>query len=195
MRSLLLLSLLASPLLAAQPPDDFAGIKWGASINDATKALGERGAKFDRKEKKSDPGTERYVFTGGSLAGREVREWTLVFRGNAFAAGGAVIKTDGRGEPEFRKLKSDLSNLYGLPADKQVARRKPGRFVLGLGWLVGGSVNAPLKASWSIESALTRRAVQINTWSDKHGVHVVYTLDDGDDAKATPSPGAVKKDL
>lgn len=95
--------------LAVDRPVGFAGIQWGASPEEAKRALQKReGVKFPEE---SDD--YRIEVAGGTFAGQPVAKWVLEFPGRKFASAAVTLKTEGNASAVFRAFRSQLSEKYG----------------------------------------------------------------------------------
>jgi hypothetical protein len=178
-------------VLAATAPQGFAGIPWGATASEVRDSLTGKGAKLDNKN--SDAG--RHVFTGGTLGGEPVEQWTLLYVDGRLSK--AQVRFGGKNaEDRYRRLKDILNGKYGTGSGAQVGHRKPPHFVLGLGWRSSGSRPPAMHSEWEVESGLDRRTVEIQLWVNKGNVHLAYLTEANEhDAKSTAQPGGKAADF
>lgn len=185
--------LAARHAFAAMAPGDFANVKWGASFDEAIRIISGKSAKFERKEKQGEADT--LVFSGGTFAARPVEAWRLFFEDGRFNGARVQFAPEGRGEDQYRKIKSALAEIYGTANDKQVASRRPGHFVLGLGWRQSGADKAPLSAKWITTSGLDKLTVEIRCWLERNRVRVQYGAESPQSNSAKPPPTGATKDF
>ena len=165
----LVFSLFALTARGAEAPAEFAGIKWGASQAEARTAMIGRGA----EPRKSDP--TRMNFAGGDYNGQRALDFSLAFPTGGFQGGQVRLPAGRRAEASFRKLKSELNDKYGTASDSQVGHRRPGHFVLGLGWRMSGATAPKLSAEWELTSGLKpSRTVAIQLWVERGALHLAY---------------------
>ena len=135
MKSLFLTLLLLNAVAAAvDRPSGFAGIPWGASPEEAKRALQARpGVKFPE-----DSDDYHVEVTGGIFAGQQVTKWVLEFPERKFASASVTMKTEGNASAVFKDLRTGLISKYGSPATEKKlttngnqTRPPPGRHSLG----------------------------------------------------------------
>jgi hypothetical protein len=161
----------ATAAFGAEAPADFAGIKWGASRQEARAALTQRGAKPLPKESDAN----RLAMDGGSFAGRPAAGWRLTFTDGQMTRAGVRLQTRPKeAEKLFREMKSELNEKYGMANDSQVAHRKAPHFVYGLGWRDSGTTPPALHAEWVVTSGVKPRTVEIHLWVNNGLVHLAY---------------------
>lgn len=115
---LFLLAATASTLLAERP-SSFLGIKWGASPEEAKRAMQARpGVKFGE-----DTDDYRFELTGGKFANQSVTKWVLEFPQRKFAVATVVLKGEENTESLYRDFRTQLAAKYGSP---QSTKRLPG---------------------------------------------------------------------
>ncbi len=95
--------------LAAERPNGFLGIPWGASPEEAKRVLQKRpGVVFPE-------GADDYhiELTGGSFAGQPVAKWVLEFPERKFASAAVTLKTDGNAGTVHKEFCDGLVSKYG----------------------------------------------------------------------------------
>ena len=169
--------------LADPPPEDFVGIKWGATISEARGVLEKRdGLALDRKAS-SDT---RLRFTGGTFAGFDVEAWEFSFgpKGLFYAA---VWARDAAGGDAFRIMKQAIAEKYG--GGRAQAIGSPTRHYdwIQQRWENGSATKPSPNMSWSLQTSFTRQTIQIQCRPEKKNrVHVTYI----DETLAKESPKA-----
>ncbi len=94
---------------AAERPSGFLGIAWGASPEEAKRALQKRpGITFP--ENADDYKIE---LTGGTFAGQPVAKWVIEFPDRKFAAATVTLKTEANASAVFKEFRSQLVAKYG----------------------------------------------------------------------------------
>lgn len=106
---LILLLACNAVLFAAERPNGFLGIAWGASPEEAKRVLQKRpGIQFP--ENADDFHIE---LTGGSFAGQPVTKWVIEFPERKFASASVTLKTDGNAGTVFKEFRNQLVSKYG----------------------------------------------------------------------------------
>lgn len=109
---------------AAERPKTFIGLPWGASPEEAKRALSARpGVMFSEN-------TDDYHMepTGGTFAGQPVAKWVLDFPERRFASASVVLKLEGGATSVYKDLRAKLSEKYGTPTtEKKLGSGKAGR--------------------------------------------------------------------
>lgn len=114
---LLILLLVNTAVLAAERPKGFLGIPWGASPEEAKRALKDRpGVKFP--EESDDYHVE---VTGGTFAGQPVTKWVLEFPERKFGSASVTLKSEGNASVVFKEFRTQLSSKYGSGTDKKLS--------------------------------------------------------------------------
>ena len=113
---LLLLLACNALALAVERPSGFLGIAWGASPEEAKRALQKRpGVTFP--ENADDYKIE---LTGGTFAGQPVKKWVIEFPDRKFASATVTLKTDTNGSAVYKEFRAQLVTKYGsATADKK----------------------------------------------------------------------------
>jgi hypothetical protein len=93
----------------ALPPEEFAGLKWGASREEVKAAMEAKGAGI-LSQYTTD---SHFGFQGGSIAGLPVHIWDLYFVSDKFSRG--LVYFDDKSDLEglFKQLKKTLTEKYG----------------------------------------------------------------------------------
>ena len=100
---------------AAERPKTFIGLPWGASPEEAKRALSARpGVMFSEN-------TDDYHMepTGGTFAGQPVAKWVLDFPERRFASASVVLKLEGGATSVYKDLRAKLSEKYGSPTTEK----------------------------------------------------------------------------
>jgi hypothetical protein len=113
---------------AAERPDGFVGIPWGASPEEAKRVLQKRtGIVFP--ENADDYHIE---LTGGTFAGQPVAKWVIEFPDRKFASASVTLKTEGNASSTYKEFRTQLASKYGsATVDKKTSsssgsKRQPG---------------------------------------------------------------------
>jgi hypothetical protein len=103
--------------LAAERPNGFLGIQWGASPEEAKRVLQKRpGVQFP--ENADDYHIE---LTGGSFAGQPVAKWVIEFPDRKFASASVTLKSEGNAGTIYKEFRNQLVSKYGSPTiDRKV---------------------------------------------------------------------------
>lgn len=124
MARLLLVFLLLCTTAFAERPKGFLGIHWGASPEEAKRAMQARpGVKFPE-----DADDYRFELTGGTFAGQPVAKWTMEFPERKFAS--AVVVIDSKGsDPQtlYKNFRTQLVEKYGSATTNQKLNSKSRR--------------------------------------------------------------------
>jgi hypothetical protein len=115
---LLLLIAAHAVALAAERPEGFIGIQWGASPEEAKRILQKRpGIVFP--ENADD---YRVELTGGTFAGLPATRWVIEFPDRKFASASVTLKTEGNASSTYKEFRTQLAAKYGSPTtDKRVS--------------------------------------------------------------------------
>ncbi len=114
-RALFTLLTLATTALGVERPKGFIGLPWGASPEEAKRALGTRsGVEFPEN-------TDDYHMevTGGSFAGQPVAKWVLDFPERKFASASVTLKLEGNANSVYKDLRKELGLKYGSPSSEK----------------------------------------------------------------------------
>ncbi|MEQ1851753.1 MAG: hypothetical protein ABMA01_09205 [Chthoniobacteraceae bacterium] len=104
-----ILLVLGAAGMAAEAPKGFVGIPWGASPEEAKRALQARpGVKFPE-----DSDDYHIELTGGTFAGQPVEKWVLEFPERKFGSAAVKLKTDGNAASVYNELRTQLVSKYG----------------------------------------------------------------------------------
>lgn len=107
--SLILLLACNTALFAAERPNGFLGIAWGASPEEAKRILQKRpGIQFP--ENADDNHIE---LTGGSFAGQPVAKWVIEFPERKFASAFVTLKSEGNAGTVYKEFRNQLVSKYG----------------------------------------------------------------------------------
>jgi hypothetical protein len=94
---------------SAAPPEDFWGLKWGASKEEAKAAMKANGGKIIARYT-----SETHLgFGDGTLAGMNVKTWDLDFAGDKFCRGGVQFADTYDNDGLFKQVKKLLTDKYG----------------------------------------------------------------------------------
>ena len=106
---LILLLAYNAALFAAERPNGFLGIAWGASPEEAKRILQKRpGIQFP--ENADDNHIE---LTGGSFAGQPVTKWVIEFPERKFASAFVTLKSEGNAGTVYKEFRNQLVSKYG----------------------------------------------------------------------------------
>ena len=106
---LILLLACNAVLFAAERPNGFLGIAWGASPEEAKRILQKRpGIQFP--ENADDNHIE---LTGGSFAGQPVTKWVIEFPERKFASAFVTLKSEGNAGTVYKEFRNQLVSKYG----------------------------------------------------------------------------------
>ena len=160
-RVLFFLFTLASLAAAAERPKTFINLPWGASPEEAKRALSARpGVVFPEN-------TDDYHMepTGGTFAGQPVAKWILDFPDRRLASASVILKLEGGATSVYKDLRSKLAEKYGSPTTEKK---------LGAGKAVRPAnyerrVNFGSMSTWKFTPTL----------KDKESITVVAELSDG----------------
>ena len=95
--------------LAAERPNGFLGIPWGASPEEVKRVLQKRpGVIFP--ENADDFHIE---VTGGTFAGQPVAKWVIEFPERKFASAAVTLKTEGSAGTAYNEFQNQLVSKYG----------------------------------------------------------------------------------
>jgi hypothetical protein len=115
-RALLALFALSATALAAERPKGLINtITWGASPEEAKRALSARpGVMFPEN-------TDDYHMepTGGNFAGQPVAKWVLDFPERKFASASVTLKLEGGATSVYKELRAKLAEKYGSPTTEK----------------------------------------------------------------------------
>jgi hypothetical protein len=104
----------------AGPPDEFGGVKWGASKQETTAAMSARGAEI----LPSWSNDSHLGFMGGNIAGLSAYSWDLFYAGDKFWRGGVQFKEASDLDNLFKKVKKLITDKYGTRVKESF---KPGQ--------------------------------------------------------------------
>jgi hypothetical protein len=120
MSRIFLALLVLSVSALAERPKGFLGINWGASPEEAKRAMQARpGVKFPE-----DTDDYKFDLTGGTFAGQPVLKWTLEFPERKFASAVVVIKSDGDAQALYKDFRAKLVEKYGTASTSQKISNK-----------------------------------------------------------------------
>lgn len=106
---LILLLACNAVMFAAERPNGFLGIPWGASPEEAKRVLQKRpGIQFP--ENADDNHIE---LTGGSFAGQPATKWVIEFPERKFASVAVTLKTEGNAGSVYKEFRNQLVIKYG----------------------------------------------------------------------------------
>jgi len=114
-RALLSLLVLASTAFGIERPKGFIGLAWGASPEEAKRALTARpGVTFPET-------TDDYHMevTGGTFAGQPVAKWVLDFPDRKFASASVTLKLEGGASSVYKDFRKELGIKYGSPTSEK----------------------------------------------------------------------------
>ena len=111
---------LASTGEAAERPQDFLGIKWGASKPEARASMEALPGVASLKTKDNN----RLEFSGGTFANQPVYRWAMDFVSDQLYRAAVALKPGGDRENQYREFRQMLVGKYGQPT----IDRKPGRY-------------------------------------------------------------------
>jgi hypothetical protein len=114
-RALFALLTLTSVALAVERPKGIINIPWGASPEEAKRALSARtGVTFPEN-------TDDYHMepTGGTFAGQPVAKWVLDFPDRKFAKASVALKLEGGATSVYKDLRAKLAEKYGSPTTEK----------------------------------------------------------------------------
>ncbi len=114
-RALISLLALTASAFAVERPKGVISIPWGASPEEAKRALTARsGVTFPEN-------TDDYHMepTGGSFAGQPVAKWVLDFPDRRFASASVILKLEGGASSVYKDLRGKLSEKYGSPTSEK----------------------------------------------------------------------------
>ncbi len=119
---LILLLAFNAVLFAAERPNGFLGIAWGASPEEAKRILQKRpGIQFP--ENADDFHIE---LTGGSFAGQPVTKWVIEFPERKFAMAIVTLKTEGNVVGAYNEFQTQLVAKYGPTTTTSSTSKKTG---------------------------------------------------------------------
>ena len=119
---LILLLACNAVMFAAERPNGFLGIAWGASPEEAKRILQKRpGIQFP--ENADDFHIE---LTGGSFAGQPVTKWVIEFPERKFAMATVTLKTEGNAVGAYNEFQSQLVAKYGPTTTTSSSSKKTG---------------------------------------------------------------------
>lgn len=99
----------------ADRPKGFLNINWGASPEEAKRAMQARpGVRFPE-----DADDYRFTLTGGNFADQPVERWTLEFPDRKFATATVVMKSVGDNQILYKDFCAQLSAKYGTASTRQ----------------------------------------------------------------------------
>ena len=117
-RPLSALFLAASTCLYAQatrqPPTDFAGVAWTASVEDAKRVMTQMP---DARKTKENP--DYLLYEGGTLAGQSIGYLSFEFTSAKLHRGAAVFRPASDKDKQFRELHDLLVSKYGPPTSSK----------------------------------------------------------------------------
>jgi len=107
---------------AAEQPNGFLGILWGASPEEAKRILQKRpGIVFP--ENADD---YRIEFTGGTFAGQPAAKWVIEFPERKFASASVTLKIDGDPSSIYKEFRNQLVAKYGSSTSEKNASGSSG---------------------------------------------------------------------
>lgn len=114
-RVLFSLLLFTTAAFGIERPKGFIGLPWGASPEEAKRALGTRpGVVFPEN-------TDDYHMevTGGTFAGQPVAKWVLDFPERKFASASVTLKLEGNATSVYKDFRKELGAKYGSPTTEK----------------------------------------------------------------------------
>lgn len=179
---------------ADPPPEEFAGIKWGATMTEATKIMSQRPGTVIESSRGN---TLRYK--GGTFAGFIADGWELVFGAKGFekAVVWALHPSD---SDSFQKMKMAIVEKYGGGRTVAVGTRPPPSYNwIEQQWENRRASKPSPDATWSLRTSFSSHNVFIRcSPSGGNRVRVTYVNQSLEKAEppATPRPLIpVKRDL
>ncbi len=91
------------------PPDEFIGLKWGISNDEAKQIMKAKGAGYVQR----GSGENHLIFSGATAAGLAVDYWDLYFGGGKFQRGKVGFKDEYDIDGLFKQVKKILTEKYG----------------------------------------------------------------------------------
>ena len=144
--------------MADPPPDNFIGIKWGATVTEAREALFKRpGVNFDHKASAHDV----LRLTGGTFGGFDVDTWELFFGPRGFQEA-VVVAQDSAGGDSFQKMKAAITEKYGGGRAVAVGTRPPPSYNWIEGQWENRKANKPSPdMTWNLRTSFTSHMIHI----------------------------------
>ncbi len=122
--TILILLLLCTAASAVERPKGFLGINWGASPEEAKRAMQARqGVKFP--EEADD---YKFELTGGTFAGQPVAKWILEFPSRQFTSATVILKNEGSASTLYKDFRTQFAAKYGpATTDKKLTAKSNNR--------------------------------------------------------------------
>ena len=124
--TILFLLLLCTAAIAVERPKGFIGINWGASPEEAKRAMQARqGVRFP--EEADD---YKFELTGGTFAGQPVTKWILEFPSRQFTSATVILKNEDNASTLYKDFRTQFAAKYGpATTDKKLTGKADKRQV------------------------------------------------------------------